>query len=108
MLRRKVLVGHLDKKVGMGWYEYDGAGNKIDPADGRESPPSVTGLCHQPAGRTRIQTAELRASDVGSVLLAGDDRPCYQVGFRGASWPLRCPTEDALETEFVHARSSTL
>jgi len=33
LLQRKVRVGHLGRKTGMGWYEYDKAGNKIGPAD---------------------------------------------------------------------------
>jgi 3-hydroxybutyryl-CoA dehydrogenase len=33
LLRRKVRVGHLGRKTGVGWYEYDREGNKIGPAD---------------------------------------------------------------------------
>jgi 3-hydroxybutyryl-CoA dehydrogenase len=33
LLQRKVLVGHLGRKTGIGWYEYDQQGNKIGPAD---------------------------------------------------------------------------
>jgi len=33
LLQRKVRVGHLGRKTGMGWYEYDQDGNKIGPAD---------------------------------------------------------------------------
>ncbi|MBW1683590.1 MAG: 3-hydroxyacyl-CoA dehydrogenase family protein [Deltaproteobacteria bacterium] len=33
LLQRKVEVGHLGRKTGMGWYEYDKEGNKIGPAD---------------------------------------------------------------------------
>jgi 3-hydroxybutyryl-CoA dehydrogenase len=33
LLRRKVRVGHLGRKTGIGWYEYDQEGNKIGPAD---------------------------------------------------------------------------
>jgi 3-hydroxybutyryl-CoA dehydrogenase len=29
LLCQKVLLGHLGKKVGKGWYEYDAKGNKI-------------------------------------------------------------------------------
>ncbi|MFC1907424.1 3-hydroxyacyl-CoA dehydrogenase family protein [Chloroflexota bacterium] len=32
ILRRKVMAGHLGRKVGIGWYKYDEKGNKIGPA----------------------------------------------------------------------------
>ncbi len=32
ILRRKVRVGHLGKKTGIGWYVYDNDGNKLKPA----------------------------------------------------------------------------
>jgi 3-hydroxybutyryl-CoA dehydrogenase len=33
LLRRKVRVGHLGRKTGMGWYEYDQEGKNVGPAD---------------------------------------------------------------------------
>ncbi len=33
LLQRKVKIGHLGRKTGIGWYRYDGKGNKIGPAD---------------------------------------------------------------------------
>ncbi len=33
LLQRKVRIGHLGKKTGIGWYRYDDKGNKIGPAD---------------------------------------------------------------------------
>jgi 3-hydroxybutyryl-CoA dehydrogenase len=32
-LQRKVRIGHLGRKTGIGWYTYDDKGNKIGPAD---------------------------------------------------------------------------
>lgn len=33
LLQRKVRIGHLGRKTGIGWYRYDDKGNKIGPAD---------------------------------------------------------------------------
>jgi len=33
LLQRKVKLGHLGRKTGMGWYRYDDKGNKLGPAD---------------------------------------------------------------------------
>ena len=33
LLQRKVKIGHLGRKTGIGWYRYDKDGNKIGPAD---------------------------------------------------------------------------
>lgn len=33
LLQRKVKIGHLGRKTGIGWYRYDDKGNKIGPAD---------------------------------------------------------------------------
>jgi 3-hydroxybutyryl-CoA dehydrogenase len=33
LLRRKVKIGHLGRKTGIGWYKYDEKGKKIGPAD---------------------------------------------------------------------------
>lgn len=33
LLQRKVKIGHLGRKTGIGWYKYDQKGNKIGPAD---------------------------------------------------------------------------
>ena len=33
LLQRKVKIGHLGRKTGIGWYKYDEKGNKIGPAD---------------------------------------------------------------------------
>ncbi len=33
LLKRKVRIGHLGRKTGIGWYRYDENGNKIGPAD---------------------------------------------------------------------------
>ncbi|MFH1117406.1 MAG: 3-hydroxyacyl-CoA dehydrogenase family protein [Pseudomonadota bacterium] len=33
MLRRKVMAGHLGRKTGKGWYEYDADGSRKDPAE---------------------------------------------------------------------------
>jgi 3-hydroxybutyryl-CoA dehydrogenase len=33
LLQRKVRIGHLGKKTGIGWYRYDDKGNKLGPAD---------------------------------------------------------------------------
>ena len=33
LLQRKVKIGHLGRKAGIGWYKYDEKGNKIGPAD---------------------------------------------------------------------------
>jgi len=33
LLQRKVRIGHLGRKTGIGWYKYDEKGNKIGPAD---------------------------------------------------------------------------
>ena len=33
LLQRKVKLGHLGRKAGMGWYKYDANGKKIGPAD---------------------------------------------------------------------------
>jgi 3-hydroxybutyryl-CoA dehydrogenase len=33
LLQRKVKIGHLGRKTGIGWYKYDERGNKIGPTD---------------------------------------------------------------------------
>ncbi len=33
LLQRKVKIGHLGRKTGIGWYTYDDKGNKLGPAD---------------------------------------------------------------------------
>jgi 3-hydroxybutyryl-CoA dehydrogenase len=33
LLQRKVRIGHLGRKTGIGWYKYDDKGNKLGPAD---------------------------------------------------------------------------
>jgi len=33
LLQRKVRIGHLGRKTGIGWYKYDEEGNKLGPAD---------------------------------------------------------------------------
>jgi 3-hydroxybutyryl-CoA dehydrogenase len=33
LLQRKVRIGHLGRKTGIGWYTYDDKGNKLGPAD---------------------------------------------------------------------------
>jgi len=33
LLQRKVKIGHLGRKSGIGWYRYDDQGNKLGPAD---------------------------------------------------------------------------
>jgi 3-hydroxybutyryl-CoA dehydrogenase len=33
LLQRKVKLGHLGRKTGLGWYKYDGNGKKLGPAD---------------------------------------------------------------------------
>jgi 3-hydroxybutyryl-CoA dehydrogenase len=33
LLQRKVKIGHLGRKTGIGWYKYDENGKKIGPAD---------------------------------------------------------------------------
>jgi 3-hydroxybutyryl-CoA dehydrogenase len=33
LLQRKVRIGHLGRKTGIGWYKYDEKGNKLGPAD---------------------------------------------------------------------------
>jgi len=33
LLQRKVKIGHLGRKTGIGWYRYDDKGNKLGPAD---------------------------------------------------------------------------
>lgn len=33
LLQRKVRIGHLGRKTGIGWYKYDDKGNKVGPAD---------------------------------------------------------------------------
>jgi len=33
LLQRKVKIGHLGRKTGIGWYRYDGKGNRLGPAD---------------------------------------------------------------------------
>jgi len=33
LLQRKVKIGHLGRKTGIGWYRYDEKGNKLGPAD---------------------------------------------------------------------------
>ncbi len=33
LLQRKVKIGHLGRKTGIGWYKYDEKGNKVGPAD---------------------------------------------------------------------------
>jgi 3-hydroxybutyryl-CoA dehydrogenase len=33
LLQRKVKIGHLGRKTGIGWYRYDDEGNKLGPAD---------------------------------------------------------------------------
>jgi 3-hydroxybutyryl-CoA dehydrogenase len=33
LLQRKVRIGHLGRKTGVGWYKYDDKGNKLGPAD---------------------------------------------------------------------------
>ncbi|MCJ7500021.1 3-hydroxybutyryl-CoA dehydrogenase, partial [bacterium] len=33
LLQRKVKIGQLGRKTGIGWYRYDDKGNKLGPAD---------------------------------------------------------------------------